>query len=59
MRLRECVVGLSGQSCIETTELALVLLPYIVGRCLELVLRDMAAKLDDIPDVEPHLIDFT
>lgn len=59
MRLRECVVSLSGQTCIETTNVALAFLPYVAGRWLEMVLRDIAEKWNDIPDIEPYRIDFT
>lgn len=59
MRLRECVVTLNGQSCIETTNLMLVFWPYIAGRWFEMIVRDIVDKWDDIPSVEPLCIDFT
>ena len=59
MHLRECVVSVTGRTCVETTAALLAVVPYILGRCLECIARDMLSKLDDLKDVDAYSLAFT
>lgn len=59
MRLRECVISVSGRTCLETTNISLFILPYIASRTFELILRDIVNKWKYIPDIEAACIDFS
>lgn len=59
MRLRECVISGSGQTCVETTNVLSLLISYIAGRSLEIVLRDIFDKWNYIPEIEAASIDFS
>ena len=59
MRLRECILSASGRTCVDTVDVVRLILPYVVGRLLETIARDVVSKLDETSDLEAHRIDFT
>jgi hypothetical protein len=59
MRLRECIVTGSGRSCFDSVDPLVYCALYGLGRCVELVMRDILCKCEEIPTVDASAIDFS